>query len=123
MSLTLKLVLIGILFLLMIITGNRTSKSGKPYPRVLFNIHKFSSLVTVALISIVVYNLLKATEPGNQIMILVYITAAVFLNLLITGGLLTLDKSFHENVKSIHSTLPVPAFILSGLVFYLLITN
>ena len=44
MSITLKITGIGIVFLLIIISGIWLTKTGRPYSPVLFNVHKLISL-------------------------------------------------------------------------------
>jgi len=76
-NLTVKLIISSLLLVLLFIAGVILHRSGKPYPALLFNVHKLSAVAIMALL---------------------FVSA---LKLLISGGMLSLDK-LHASMNIIH---------------------
>lgn len=121
MNISLKVAGIGVLFLLIIISGIWLAKTGKPYPSVLFNVHKLISLATVALTGIVLYNLLRSNEGNSLIFSLILVAVLFFLALIITGGMLNLDKPSYDIMKIIHRLVSPLSILLIIALFWLLL--
>jgi len=121
MNITIKLTGLGILFLLIIISGIWLTKTGRPYQNILFSVHKFVSLLTVVLGAIMVYNLQKSTEISALATTLMIVAGIIFIILIVTGGLLNLDKPFYETLRITHRILSPITVILTVVVFYLLL--
>ena len=121
LSITLKITVIGVLFLLIIISGISLARTGKPYSPVLFNIHKLISLAGVVLTGIVVYNLLRGLEVSPLMWALVIVTGVFFIILIVSGGLLILDKPFYNLLRTIHRILPAVSIILTAVIFFFLL--
>jgi len=121
MSITLKITGIGIVFLLIIISGIWLTKTGKPYSPVLFNIHKLISFAGVVVTSIFVYNLFQGTDISPIMWTLVIVTGVIYIVLLVTGGLLNLDKPFYNLLRTIHRILPALSIVLTAVIFYFLL--
>jgi hypothetical protein len=119
-SITLKLAAIGILFLLIVATGIWLTRTGKPYNPVLFNVHKVISLAGVVITGIVVYNMLVGIETIPVMWVLVIATGVFFIALLVTGGLLNLDKPFYNLFRTIHRVLSALSIVLNILIFYII---
>ena len=118
MSISSKIILTGFLFLLIIITGLLLTRSGKPYHPALFNIHKLISLGTVVYTGILVYTLVKTIEIPPLLMGLIIAAGILFLILIISGGLLNLEKSFYSLLRTLHRIMPAIAIIMTSVVFY-----
>jgi len=121
MSITLKITGIVIVFLLIIISGIWLTKTGRPYSPVLFNVHKLISLIGVVVTGIVVYNLLRGLEVSPLMWTMVIVTGLFFILLIVTGGLLNLDKPFYNLLRTIHRILPAVSVILTAVIFYFLL--
>lgn len=121
MSLTLKITGLGLLFILMIISGVWLTNTGKPYSPVLFNVHKFLSLAAVVLAGIQAYSLFRQADTGSLEMTLLILAAVLFLVLIITGGLLNEDFRAYNLLRIVHRITPVLAIALTVVVFYLLL--
>jgi len=119
MPITIKITGIGVLFILMITSGFWLSKKNKPYPVILFNIHKIISLACFILGSIVIYNLQKEIELSSILFILILVTGSLFVLSMITGGLLNLDKPFYNFLKLLHRIFSLTVIILTAAIFYL----
>jgi hypothetical protein len=121
MNITLKLTGLGILFLLIIISGIWLTKTGRPYQNNVFNAHKLISLLAVVLGTIMVYNLQKGMEISALTTSFMIIAAILFIVLIITGGLLNLDKPFYDTLRITHRILSPITIILTVVVFYFLL--
>ena len=121
MSITIKITFIAILFLLIVISGFWLSKKAKPYPVLLFNVHKLISLAAFILGGIVIYNLQKGIEITSGHLLLISATGVLFIFSIITGGLLNLDKPFYKLFRLIHRILSPIVIILTAIIFYLII--
>jgi hypothetical protein len=121
MNITLKLTGLGILFLLIIISGIWLTKTGRPYQNNVFNVHKLISLLAVVLGTIMVYNLQKGMEISVLTTTFMIIAAILFIVLIITGGLLNLDKPFYDTLRITHRILSPITIILTVVVFYILL--
>ena len=119
MPITIKITGIAFLFFLMIISGFWLSKKDKPYPVVLFNIHKLLSLAAFILGGIVIYNLQKGIEITSGHLLFISATGVLFILSIITGGLLNLDKPFYNLLKLLHRILSPIVIILTATIFYL----
>ena len=121
MNLTAKLIGIGVLFILVIITGFYITREGKPYNSALFNTHKLIALAGTVLIGILIYKLQQGMELSLFVGTLLTIAGVMFLLLIVSGGLLNLEISFSKILKWIHRIVTGMAIIITTLLFYLLI--
>jgi hypothetical protein len=121
MSITLKITGIGVLFLLIIISGIWLTKAGRPYSPVLFNVHKLISLAGVGVTGIVVYNLFNSLDVGPLLWTFIIVTGLFFVVLIVTGGLLNLDKPVYNLLRTIHRILSAVSVILTAVIFYFLL--
>lgn len=121
MNITIKLTGLGLLFLLIIISGIWLTKTGRPYQNIVFNVHKLISLLTVVLGAIMVYNLQKGLEISGLATSLMILAGIMFIILTITGGLLNLDKPFYDTLRIVHRILSPLSIILTIIVFYILL--
>ena len=116
-----RMMLTIILFLLMIFTGIWMSRKGKPYHFILFNAHKLLSLAFIAMMVVSILNITKEIELESKHILSFIGTAVLFLVLLITGGILNLEKEMPRFVLITHRVLPILASILAFLSIYILI--
>lgn len=119
----------ALLFVLTLVSGILLSLSGKPYPTMIFNIHKLIAVGTVFIIVRNIYRLQQAAPlrafvgPGTLI-----ITGVLFLTLIISGGLLSLqdggllnlEGSMLGAIHSVHQVAPILTLIAAGLTLTLL---
>jgi len=121
MNLSLKLAALGFLFLLIIISGIWLAKTGRPYQPAMFNVHKLVSLATIALTGIVLYGILKTTQGSSVVFVLLMIAVLFLLALIVTGGMLNLEKPYYNALRTIHRIVsPLSILILTGIFWILL---
>ena len=116
-----KLLLCGLLFLLTLLSGVLLSHSGKPYPTLIFNVHKLIAVGTVVVIGINVYRLYPTMSlPAFLGLAIIALTGVLFLALIVTGGLLSLNISLAGSSLKVHQVVPLLALAASALSLYLL---
>lgn len=114
-----KVLVTGFCFLLIILSGFWLSRSGKPYPVIVFTLHKLITLGTIVYLGIALYPASRSAPlQGAQIAAIV-IVAACFLAMLATGGLLSVDKTFPAIVHRLHQFLPYLTAASAGVTLYL----
>ncbi len=101
-----KVIITGFCFLLIFLTGFWLNRSGKPYPVIIFTLHKLITVGVIAYLAITLYQAGQSTPlQGGQVAAIALI-AACFLAMLATGGLLSVDKVFPAIVHRLHQVLP-----------------
>ena len=122
-TITSKLVIAGILFLLTLISGVIVSRSGRPLSIGMVTVHKLIAVGTVVLIGIAVNQLYKTADGKAFIeMSLIIISAILFLALIATGAFLTREEmQLPEVVLKIHQVAPLLTLISSAVTVYLLV--
>jgi hypothetical protein len=121
MNITMKITTVGVLFLLIVLSGVWLTNTGKPYNPVVFNVHKLISVAGVIVTGIFVYKLLRSIEISPLLWTVTIVTGLLFIILLVTGGLLNLDKPFYDLMRTIHRITPAISIILTIVIFYLLL--
>ena len=81
----LRIIGIGILFLLIFLTGYWLSRSGKPYDTIRMTIHKLTALADIVLLVITVYWIHKTTPIQPAVLAAVIICMVCFIATIITG--------------------------------------
>lgn len=119
-SLGSKLLISAVFFIFIFIFGFWLSRSGKPYSSGLLTVHKLIGLAAGIFLGWSVYQLAKV-EPISPIGIAAtVVTVLFFLGLVVTGGLLSIDKPMPVFVSLIHKTLPYLAVLSTGATIFLL---
>jgi hypothetical protein len=112
---------IGLLFLLTLISGVWLSHLGKPYNTWIFTLHKLIAVATIIVVGINGYYLYRAL--GTQTLVELAIIAAsglIFLALIVTGALLSLNIPLRGAALKIHQVAPLLALASSSITVYLL---
>lgn len=120
-TISLRIVVIGLLFLFTIVTGVWLSNSGKPLNTIIFTIHKLIALATVIFTAIVIHNLLNKVGIENGILILFMVTGLFVLTLFISGALLSFGKPVNNILLTIHKVIPILTVIFTAVIIYLLV--
>jgi hypothetical protein len=119
-----RLVLTGSLLFLTLGSGVWLNHLGKPYPSLVFTIHKLISLATIITTAVTINYLhqLVTVRPVIEVSAIV-VTGLLFLCLLISGGLLSIGKTLPGLVLRIHQAAPLLAVISTVSTFYLLVSR
>jgi hypothetical protein len=86
----LRIIGIGILFLLIFLTGFWVSQSGKPYDTIRMTIHKLIALADVVLLVITVYWIHKSAPIQPAVLTAVILSMVLFIAAIVTGGLVSI---------------------------------
>jgi hypothetical protein len=123
-TITIKLIVAGILFLLTLASGAIVSHSGRPLSVALVTIHKLIAIATMFLIGMAVNQLYK-TGDGRLLVGIgaMVITGVPFLALIATGALLTREVQLPEVILKIHQVAPLLALVSSSISVYLLASS
>lgn len=123
-TLTSKPILIGILFIFTLLSGLLVSNAGRPLNSGLFAIHKLVAVATTILLGVSIYQQLKSGSFLTAVGLLVLVlTAALFLALFISGALLSFEIELPWMVLKVHQVAPLLSLAFSAATVYLLINN
>lgn len=125
MSTPVRVVVIGILFLLKFFFGFWLNRSGKPYSDVILTTHKLISLGSGIFIVVTARRIgqevgasttagMNAVETSALI-----VTIFLFLLAIVTGGLLSVDKPMPTVVSLVHLITPFLAVLSTAVMIYL----
>jgi chromate transport protein ChrA len=101
----------GILYLLTLVFGFWLSSKGKPYPGILFNIHKLVALGAVVVAGIQFSQMLNTNNPTAVIIALLVVAALCIVALFTSGALMSMGKLDYNRTLTIHRIAPV---VLAG---------
>jgi hypothetical protein len=111
----------GLFFLFIFLSGFWLSRAGKPYPVLVFTIHKLIALGTLVFLTILVYQI-NRLAPLQTVQIIAFAITIVFLiTLIITGGLVSLDKVMPVMLLRVHEVVPYLTAVSAGITLFLLL--
>lgn len=118
-----KIIIIGILSIITILTGFVLHNLGRPLNTLIFTIHKLSALVAVILIGMLIYNFLKSTGANPLILFLTIFVVLSIIALFVSGALLSIDKfaNITPTLLIIHNVAIVFAAISTIITIYFLL--
>lgn len=114
-----KALITGLGFLLIILSGFWLSRSGKPYPVIVFTIHKLLTLGTIVYLAVMLLRASRSMPLQGAQVAAVALIAACFLIMLVTGGLLSVDKSVPILIHRLHQFMPYLTAASAGMALYL----
>lgn len=125
-----RIIISGLFFLFIFLSGFLLSRAGKPHNPVFFNIHKLIGLATgvILIITVVQINHIGGLET-IQITVIIF-TALMFITLVAAGGLIGIEadgklqnasQSLLTTVATIHRVFPYLSLLSAAVTFYLLI--
>jgi hypothetical protein len=116
-----RIILLGLFFLIMIISGLWLTRTGKPYPFVPFNIHKLAALITVILSVVILFYVNKTTRFNTLEWELLTGLGVLVVLSFVSSAFLSLERSVHPLFLFIHRYIPIVLTALAAWVIYLLI--
>jgi hypothetical protein len=117
-TVTTRMIAIGVLYVLMILTGIFLTKKGKPYHPLAVNLHKFITLAMLVLAVIQVISMFKANSISGLVWVAVILAAVLFLIEMISGGILSASKVEKPLVAKSHKIVPVLLTLAIVFLFY-----
>lgn len=117
-----KVLINFILILSTIVVGVFLHKAGKPYSSAMLAAHKVLTIAFAVFITFMLIAFLKTHSPGNLFTWMVVISTVSLAALLVSGGLLSVDKYF--DIMQIAHRIATGFFVVSaGVVFLILLKN
>lgn len=110
----------GILFLLILAFGLWLRKKGRPYPGLLFNIHKLLALGTVILTALELRKLLTPLELTLSLFIFLLLATLSVVALFFSGAMMSAGQLKHVTMQGIHSLAPILLLFSIGMTLYAL---
>ena len=110
----------GLFLLFALLSGAWLSRSGKPYNGIILTIHKLVSLAAGVVFTIAVYQVNQAATLSAIELTAALVTGLVFLGTVITGGLLSTDKSMPAAISAMHQLAPFLTALSAAATVYLL---
>ena len=120
MSLQAKYITIAVLFIVHFVFGYRLRRSDKPYSNTILTVHKLASLAALVMLALVVRQLWADANVGGFEMAAVIITGLLFIATILTGGLLSADKSMPASITIVHKLIPYLTVLSAVVTVYLL---
>ena len=119
----LRVVGIGLFFLLIFPSGIWLSRSGKPYHVIIFNVHKLIALAAVVFLAITTYQINQAAQLSAIELIAGVVTGLLFVGTMITGGLLSTGKPMPAAILTMHRITPFLSVLSTAVTLYLLLSR
>ena len=114
-------IIVGVLFLLIFLSGLWLSRSGRPLQGGISAIHKLVSLGAGVLLLVAIYQRNEAAPLGATAWMAIAATGLCFLADVASGALLSSEAARPVAVLRIHQIAPVLTVVLSGATLYLLL--
>ena len=109
----------GLFFVFIFLSGFWLSRSGKPYSSLALNIHKLIALAAVVFLFVTIRKLGQVTKLNSTELTISLVTGLLFIGAIISGGLVSIDKSMPAVVPVLHKLLPWLVVLATGLALYL----
>jgi hypothetical protein len=115
-----KLATTAVLFLLIFLSGFWISRSGKPYPMLVFTLHKLTGLGVLIFLALKFFQS-RQIAPLTTLQIGIAAFAALcFITMIVTGGLSSVDKAMPDAIRKVHQIIPYLTVASAGISLYLL---
>jgi hypothetical protein len=118
-----RIVAVGLVFLLTLISGVWLSSTGRPLSVPLFTVHKLIALAATVLIALTVYNLRGGVDGRILVWIALAVTALLLVSLFATGALLSADKPVAGALLTLHRVAPILTPVAAAATIYLLVSG
>ncbi|RPJ18617.1 MAG: hypothetical protein EHM33_31710 [Chloroflexi bacterium] len=116
----LRFVSAGLFFLLILPSGLWLRHAGKPYGFILFNLHKLIGLGVFIFLAVNIYRMNQAAPLSTLELTAWIATGLFFVATIVSGGLVSIDKSWPAVVPILHKLLPYLTVLATTISLYLL---
>lgn len=115
-SLLIPIVAFG--FFMVFLFGYRLSRVKKPYPGLIFNFHKLTALVLLVYLILTTIQIHRIHPLNLFQLATVIISGLCFVLTMVSGGLVSVEKSMPAFVKKVHKVLPYLTLLLIAATYY-----
>jgi hypothetical protein len=118
MNVVTRLIVSGLLLVFTLVSGVWLSNSGKPINSLILTIHKLIALGMVIFISMTVNQIFRGSGADLVQVILIVVSAVLFLALFTSGAFLSMGKPAGGIVLTIHRVAPIVVSASIALLLY-----
>ncbi len=115
-----RLLVVGLLFLFIFISGFVLGYLSKPYNVFLITIHKLIGLAAGVFLGMAVYQRHQVTPLGSGEIAAIVVTILLFVGTVAAGGLQSIERPMPAAVSWVHKLTPYLAVLSTGATLYLL---
>jgi hypothetical protein len=101
-----KVIGAGLLYVFIFLSGFWVSHLGKPYPTLVFSVHKLIGVGTAIFLVITVYRLHQAAPLSPVEIGAGVVTVLFFAGTIVAGGLLSIGKPMPAAISTMHQIMP-----------------
>lgn len=116
-----KILITGAVFVLILASGFWLSRLGRPINTIVLTIHKLVSVVAVVYLVVNVYRINQVTPLTTLGIVATVVAILLFLVMIATGGLLSVEKEMPAFVHTIHQITPYLVILSTSATLYLLL--
>lgn len=116
----LRIVSAGLFFLFIVPSGLWLGHAGKPYSAILFNLHKWIALGVFILLMVNIYRMHQVAPLTPLQLAVCVITGLFFVSTIVSGGLVSIDRSMPAAIVILHRLLPYLTLLSTTTSLYLL---
>lgn len=116
-----RIAITALLFLLIFGSGFWLSRSGRPLNTLLLTAHKLIALGALIFLAMTVYRVYRADGLSTGVWIASALTVALFIDTIVTGGLLSTGSEMPGFVLTMHQVTPFLTLIASGITLALVL--
>ncbi len=110
----------AVLFVVILLSGYRLSRSGKPYNALLLTVHKLISVGAVVWLVVTMVRSNRAAGLSAAELSAGVVTGLFFVSLIATGGLLSSEAQTPALVAKVHQIAPYLTILSTAVTLYLL---
>jgi hypothetical protein len=118
-----KVIGAGLFYLFIFLSGFWLSHLGKPYPTIVFSIHKLIGVATAIFLVITVYRIHQSAPLSPVEITAGVVTVLFFAGTIVAGGLLSIDKSMPAAVLTMHQIAPFLTMLSTAATLYLVLSR
>lgn len=115
-----KLIIVGILFSVIFISGFVLRGMARPYSSGALNLHKLLGLAALIFFVLTVYRTSRTGSPSPSLDGAAFLTTLVFIGLIVTGGLVSALPAPPKLASVVHKIFPYLTVLSSGATLYFL---
>jgi hypothetical protein len=116
-----KILITGAFFVFILASGFWLSRLGRPINTIVLTIHKLISVAAVVYLVINVYRINQVTPLTTLEIVACAVAILLFLVMIATGGLLSVEKEMPAFVHTIHRVTPYLVILSTAGTLYLLL--
>ena len=118
-----RIVGVGVSFVVILVSGIWLGRSGKPYSTALFTVHKLVGLALGVLLGMIVYGAQQAAPLVPLEIAAIAATILLFIVTVAAGGLLSIDRPAPAVARVLHRVVPGLAVLSTAGTLYLLLSG